>query len=67
MLPVLVSLLICLRDWLIRALRSRQRCLPCVSNLSSLQRRNQKQRMRLSIADRLFWVHPRSSFDLTFK
>jgi putative transposase len=56
MLPVLVSLLICLRDSLRRRVALQEEVLALRHQLLVLQRRNQKQRVRLSIADRLFWV-----------
>ena len=56
MLPVLVSLLICLRDSLRTRVALQAEVLALRHQLLVLQRRNQKQRLRLSVADRLFWV-----------
>ena len=56
MLPVLVSLLICLRDSLRARVTLQAEVLALRHQLLVLQRRNQKHRLRLSVADRLFWV-----------
>jgi hypothetical protein len=56
MLPVLVSLLICLRASLRTRVALQAEVLALRHQLLVLQRRHQKQRVRLSIADRLFWV-----------
>ena len=56
MLPVLRSLLICLRDSVRTRVALQAEVLALRHQLLVLQRRNQKQRLRLSVADRLFWV-----------
>src|SRR5271169_1455989 len=56
MLPIQVSLLICLRDSLRTRVALQAEVLALRHQLLVLQRRNQKQRVRLSIADRVFWV-----------
>jgi|SRR5215813_2657920 len=56
MFPVLVSLLICLRDSLRTRVALQAEVLALRHQLLVLQRRRQKQRLRLSIADRLFRV-----------
>ncbi len=54
--PVLRSLLIGLRDSVRARVALQAEVLALRHQLLVLQRRNQKQRLRLSVADRLFWV-----------
>ena len=56
MLPVLRSLLICLRDSVRTRVVLQAEVLALRHQLLVLQRRNRKQRLWLSVADRLFWV-----------
>ena len=56
MMPTLVSLLAVLRDSLRTRVALQAEVLALRHQLLVLQRKRQKQRLRLSIADRLFWV-----------
>ena|SRR5271167_4001091 len=56
MIPVLVSLLTILRDSLRSRAALQAEILALRHQLLVLQRRNQKQRLRLSAFDRLLWV-----------
>lgn len=56
MLPVLLFLRTLLRDSLRTRVALQAEILALRHQLLILQRRNQKQRLRLSVADRIFWV-----------
>jgi transposase InsO family protein len=56
MIPVLISFLTILRDSLRTRVALQAEILALRHQLLVLQRRNQKQRLRLSLADRLLWV-----------
>jgi hypothetical protein len=56
MIPLLISLLKFLRDGLRTRVALQTEILALRHQLLVLQRRHQKQRLRLSLADRLLWV-----------
>ena len=56
MMPILVSLLAVLRDSLRKRVALQAEVLALRHQLLVLQRKHQKQRLRLSVADRFFWV-----------
>ena len=56
MIPALIPLLAILRDSLRTRVALQAEILALRHQLLILQRRNQKQRLRLSLADRLVWV-----------